>query len=145
MRRRKDLVEAARKEKEGLENLMNAMVAKSSLDATIAKASMASKEKLLNEGNPHKKPATGRVLGKETDRTRALDNQGLLQLQQQLMKDQDDDVDVLAQAVARQKKIGIEIQEELVLQQGLLGMLDEDVDRVQGKIDVARKRVAKIS
>ncbi|KAI4189603.1 MAG: hypothetical protein L6R41_001332 [Letrouitia leprolyta] len=146
LRRRKDLVEAARKEKEGLENLLNAMVAKSSLDATIARASTASKEKLLNEGNnQHRKPATGRVLGKETDRTRALDNQGVLQLQQQLMKEQDDDVDVLAQAVARQKKIGIEIQEELVLQQSLLGMLDEDVDRVQGKIDVARKRVQKIS
>lgn len=145
LRRRKDLVEAARKEKEGLENLLNAMVAKSSLDATIAQASTASKEKLLNDGNHHKKPATGRVLGKETDRTRALDNQGVLQLQQQLMKEQDDDVDVLAQAVARQKKIGIEIQEELVLQQSMLGMLDEDVDRVQGKIDVARKRVQKIS
>lgn len=138
-------MEAARKEKEGLENLLNAMVAKSSLDATIAQASTASKEKLLNDGNHHKKPATGRVLGKETDRTRALDNQGVLQLQQQLMKEQDDDVDVLAQAVARQKKIGIEIQEELVLQQSMLGMLDEDVDRVQGKIDVARKRVQKIS
>ncbi|KAL8939322.1 MAG: hypothetical protein Q9216_003415 [Gyalolechia sp. 2 TL-2023] len=145
MRRRKDLVEAARKEKEGLENLMNAMVAKSSLDATIAQASTAAKEKLLNDGTHHKKPATGRVLGKETDRTRALDNQGVLQLQQQLMRDQDDDVDILAQAVARQKKIGIEIQEELVLQQSMLGMLDEDVDRVQGKIDVARKRVEKIS
>ncbi|KAL9600644.1 MAG: hypothetical protein Q9219_003077 [cf. Caloplaca sp. 3 TL-2023] len=150
LRRRKDLVEAARKEKEGLENLLNAMVAKSSLDATIAQASTASKEKLLNEGGGgssanHRKPhATGRVLGKETDRTRALDNQGVLQLQQQLMREQDEDVDVLAQAVARQKQIGLEIQEELVVQKDLLGLLDEDVDRVQGKIDVARKRVAKI-
>ncbi|KAL8835134.1 MAG: hypothetical protein Q9170_003439 [Blastenia crenularia] len=152
MRRRRDLVEAARKEKEGLENLMNAMVAKSSLDATIAQASTASKEKLLQNGNntknggSHRKPpATGRVLGKETDRTRALDNQGVLQLQQQLMREQDEDVDVLAQATAKQKQIAIEIQEELEYQKQLLGMLDEDVDRVQGKMDVANKRVAKLS
>ena len=149
MRRRRDLVEAGKKEKEGLENLMNAMVAKSSLDASIAQASTASKEKLLANGpsseGGQRKPATGRVLGKETNRTRALDNQGVLQLQQQLMREQDEDVDVLAQAVARQKKIGLEIQEELVVQKDLLGLLDEDVDRVQGKIDVARKRVGKIS
>ncbi|KAI4126000.1 MAG: hypothetical protein LQ338_003982 [Usnochroma carphineum] len=146
MRRRRDLVASAKKEKEGLENLLNAMVAKSSLDATIAQASMASKEKLLLDGSKKQAPPpTGRVLGKETDRTRALDNHGVLQLQQQLMREQDEDVDVLAQAVRRQRQIAGEIQEELVVQKDLLGMLDEDVDRVKGKVDVARKRVAKIS
>lgn len=149
LRRRRDLVESARKEKEGLENLLNAMVAKSSLDATIAQASAASKEKLLaasgEDPNARRKPATGRVLGKETDRTRALDNQGVLQLQKQLMQEQDEDVDVLAQAVARQRKIAEEIQEELVVQKDLLGLLDEDVDRVQGKMDVAKKRISKIN
>ncbi|KAL8655376.1 MAG: hypothetical protein Q9210_000910 [Variospora velana] len=149
LRRRRDLVESARKEKEGLENLLNAMVAKSSLDATIAQASTASKEKLLaassENKNAQRKPATGRVLGKETDRTRALDNQGVLQLQKQLMQEQDEDVDVLAQAVARQRKIAGEIQEELVVQKDLLGLLDEDVDRVQGKIHVAKKRISKIN
>ncbi|KAL8735438.1 MAG: hypothetical protein Q9181_002836 [Wetmoreana brouardii] len=146
MRRRKDLVESAKKEREGLENLLSAMAAKSSLDATIAQATARDKEKLINPGEQHnnKKHATGRVLGKETDRTRALDNQGVLQLQQQLMKEQDEDVDVLAQAVARQKKIGLEIQEELAVQKDMLDLLDEDVDRVQGKMDVARKRVGKI-
>ncbi|KAL8962608.1 MAG: hypothetical protein Q9193_001009 [Seirophora villosa] len=147
LRRRRDLVESARKEKEGLENLLNAMVAKSSLDATIAQASTASKEKLLaapGESQAQRKPATGRVLGKETDRTRALDNQGVLQLQKQLMQEQDQDVDVLAQAVARQQKIAGEIQAELVVQQDLLGLLDEDVDRVQGKIGVANNRLGKI-
>ncbi|KAL8673592.1 MAG: hypothetical protein Q9168_001990 [Polycauliona sp. 1 TL-2023] len=159
MRRRRDLVSAAQKEREGLENLGNAMVAKHALDGAIAHATQGDKDKLLAAGGAHgddnnnnglRRPATataskGRVLGKESDRTRALDNQGVLQLQQQLMQEQDEDVDVLAAAVARQKKIGIEIQEELVLQEGLLGMLDEDVDRVQGKIDVARKRIGKIS
>lgn len=149
LRRRKDLVESAKKEKEGLENLWNAMVAKSSLDATIAQASTASKAQLLDTsggGNrKHAAPPTGRVLGRESDKTRALDNQGVLQLQKQLMQEQDEDVDVLAAAVRRQRAIAGEIQEELAVQKDLLGLLDEDVDRVQGKVDVARKRVGKIS
>ncbi|KAL8992142.1 MAG: hypothetical protein Q9169_007337 [Polycauliona sp. 2 TL-2023] len=153
MRRRRDLVAAAQKEREGLENLGNAMVAKNALDGAIAHAAQGDKDRLLaangendnNMGSRRPAAGKGRVLGKESDRTRALDNQGVLQLQQQLMKEQDEDVDVLAAAVARQKKIGIEIQEELVLQKDLLGLLDEDVDRVQGKMDVARKRIGKIS
>ncbi|KAL8854924.1 MAG: hypothetical protein Q9221_000431 [Calogaya cf. arnoldii] len=151
MRRRRDLISAAQKEREGLENLGNAMVAKNALDGVIAHATKGDKDKLLlaanGDENGSRKPAAtskGRVLGKESDRTRALDNQGVLQLQQQLMREQDEDVDVLAAAVARQKKIGMEIQEELVLQKDLLGLLDEDVDRVQGKMDVARKRIGKI-
>ncbi|KAL8634749.1 MAG: hypothetical protein Q9228_007681 [Teloschistes exilis] len=146
MRRRRDLVESARKEREGLENLLNAMATKSSLDGAIAQATAGDREKLIStQGQQNgKKPGTGRVLGKETDRTRALDNQGVLQLQQQLMREQDEDVDVLAAAVARQKQIGIEIQEELAVQKDMLELLDEDVDRVQGKMDVARKRIGKI-
>ncbi|KAL8771994.1 MAG: hypothetical protein Q9209_002659 [Squamulea sp. 1 TL-2023] len=143
LRRRGDLISSARKELEGLETLLNAMVAKTSLDGAIAQATEGDKDKLVHA--EARKPATGRVLGKETDRTRALDNAGVLQLQQQLMREQDEDVDVLAQAVARQKKIGMEIQEELIVQKDLLGLLDEDVDRVQGKMDVARKRIGKIS
>ena len=147
MRQRKDLVASARKEKEGLENLLNAMVAKSSLDATIASAQ--DKAKLVGDspsgGAPQKRTTGGRVLGKETDRTRALDNEGVLQLQQQLMREQDEDVDVLAQAVARQKQIGIDIQEELDRQKVLLTLLDEDVDRTQGKMNVAKNRIGKLS
>ncbi|KAL8708238.1 MAG: hypothetical protein Q9220_006815 [cf. Caloplaca sp. 1 TL-2023] len=154
MRRRRDLVSSARKEKEGLENLMNAMAAKSGLDAAIAEKTSANgdggnsthhndKSHLLQSKKPN--VSSGRVLGKETDRTRALDNTGVLQLQQQLMAEQDEDVDVLGAAVRRQGQIAVEIQEELERQKDMLGLLDEDVDRVQGKMDVARKRVGKLS
>ena len=85
------------------------------------------------------------MLGKESDQTRALGNQGVVQLQKQMMQEQDEDVMVLARAVARQKELGEQIQEELVVQNEMLGMLDEDVTRVQGKMDVARKRIGKIS
>ena len=139
LRRRRDLLASAKREKDGLENLLSAMAAKSAVDKTVAdKADSAA---LLGPA----KPASGRVLGKESDKTRALDNQGVLQLQKQMMHEQDEDVMVLARAVARQKELGQQIQEELVVQNEMLGMLDEDVTRVQGKMDVARKRIGKIS
>ena len=144
LRRRKDLVASARKEKESLENLLNAMVAKSRVDATVEDKKALIGDSTSNSSSNHVPPKTGRVLGKETKRTRELDNQGVLQLQQQLMKEQDEDVMVLAQAVRRQKELGVAIQEELMVQNEMLGMLDEDVTRVAGKIDVARKRVSKI-
>ena len=139
LRRRRDLLSSAKREKEGLENLLSAMAAKSAVDKTVADKSDSAA--LLGPA----KPASGRVLGKESDKTRALDNQRVLQLQKQMMQEQDEDVMVLAQAVARQKELGQQIQEELVVQNEMLGMLDEDVTRVQGKMDVARKRIGKIS
>ena len=138
VRRRRDLVSSAKKEKETLENLLVAMVAKSRVDATVE-----DQKALINGSANNAKP--GRVLGKETKRTRELDNNGVVQLQKQMMEEQDEDVMVLAQAVRRQKELGLAIQEELVEQNELLGMLDEDVTRVAGKVSVARERVKKIS
>lgn len=140
LRRRRDLLGSAKREKDGLENLLGAMVAKSAVDQTVA--DKADSTALLR---PSKPASSGRVLGKESDQTRALGNQGVVQLQKQMMQEQDEDVMVLARAVARQKELGEQIQEELVVQNEMLGMLDEDVTRVQGKMDVARKRIGKIS
>ena len=148
LRRRRDLVSNAKREKEGLETLLSAMVAKSAVDKTVADKSESTA--LLGgpaaaAGKPVVAASRGRVLGKETDRTRALDNQGVVQLQKQMMREQDEDVMVLARAVARQRELGEQIQEELVVQNEMLGMLDEDATRVQGKMDIARKRIGKIS
>jgi regulator of vacuolar morphogenesis len=142
LRRRKDLITAARKDKEGLEDLLNAMTTKSKLDNTVA--SMQDKQQLVG-AVAKSKPATGRVLGKETSETMKLDNQGVLQLQMQKMQDQDLDVDELRKIVQRQRELGERINEELEVQNDLLRMVDEDVDRVKGKIDIAKKRIGKIS
>ena len=126
------------------------MVAKAAIDKTVADkadstALLGPSSSSSSSAAAAKPAAGGRVLGKESGRTRALDNQGVLQLQQQMMEEQDEDVLVLARAVARQKELGQQIQEELVVQNEMLGLLDEDVTRVQGKMDVARKRIGKIS
>ncbi|KAL9127253.1 MAG: hypothetical protein Q9217_003833 [Psora testacea] len=148
LRRRRDLLSSAVREKEGLENLLSAMVTKSALDRTVA--SVQERSSLVGpskqNGTAHSsKPTSGRVLGKETAKTKELDNSGVLQLQKQMMQEQDESVTVLAQAVARQKELGIQIQEELAVQGEMLGLLEEDVERVQGKVDVAKKRVKEIA
>ena len=153
IRRRRDLLGSARREKEGLENLLSAMITKSQVDETVASAQQ--KQDLIGSPSNHPSHSAGggggggvgggRVLGRETAKTRALDNQGVLQLQQQMMHEQDEDVEILAQAVRRQRELGSAIHDELLVQNELLGLLDEDVGRVQGKIEVAKKRIGKIS
>lgn len=160
LRRRKDLIASAHKEKDGLENLLNAMVAKSKLDSAVA--SVQDKQALI--GSSQNKPKAGRVLGKETDLTRELDNEGVLQLQKQIIVDQDAGVEELRKIVARQKELGIAINNELEIQNAMLNIVDEDVERsvlspfpltiivltdgccrVGRKIQIGRKRADKIS
>jgi len=146
IRRRKDLLTAAKKDKDGLESLLNAMNQKTQLDSAVA--NIAEHTDLLNTSSSSsstKAVHTGRVLGRETKETQGLDNQGVLQLQQQKMKDQDLDVDEIRKIVIRQRELAEQINGELVVQNEMLKMVDEDVDRVQGKIDVAKKRIGKIS
>ncbi|KAL3488485.1 hypothetical protein BJX62DRAFT_253246 [Aspergillus germanicus] len=149
LRRRRDLLINARKEKDGLEDLLNTMAAKSRIDNAVA--SIKDKEALLGPsgagGNAGRKPATrsGRVLGKETDKTRELDNQGVLQLQQDTIREQDLSAGELLKIVRRQKELGIRINEELEIQNEMLRMVDEDTTRVEQKMDIAKKRVGKIS
>ncbi|KXG48759.1 uncharacterized protein PGRI_026290 [Penicillium griseofulvum] len=173
IRRRKDLLINARKEKDGLEDLLHAMATKSRLDHTVA--SIQDKEALMNGGNVagdaasgRRTPArAGRVLGKETERTRELDNDGVLQLQRQMMQSQDDNVDELRKIIIRQRELGTQINEELEVQNELLKLADEEADmlvytlvppfplvliyftnkesRLKSKIDIGRKRIGKIS
>ena len=116
-------------------------------DSAGAVASAGDKEGLWRGTSAAAKPS-GRVLGgplKETERTRELDNAGVLQLQQQVMADQDEDVMSLGKTVSRLKDMGVMINEELTIQNEMLGLLENDTERVQGKVDVARRRIGKIS
>ncbi|EAW11520.1 Qc-SNARE protein [Aspergillus clavatus NRRL 1] len=142
IRRRKDLLVNARKEKDGLEDLLNAIATKSRIDNAVA--SIQDKEALV--GSASRKPArSGRVLGKETERTRELDNQGVVQLQKQTMESQDMSIEELRKIVHRQKELGIAINAELEIQNELLKLTDEDADRLQKKVDIGKKRIGKIS
>lgn len=143
IRRRRDLIAQTRKEKDDLEGILSKIGRKREVEAVVdnlsTKSNSASRPTLTKTA-----VSTGRVLGKETAKTRELDNAGVLQLQQQIMQEQDEDVDVLAAAVRRQRELATQINEELAVQNDLLGLMEEDVDRVHGKIKVASKRADKI-
>lgn len=150
LRRRRDLVNSAKVEKEGLEKLAASFALKGNSAGSSAgggssvAASSADKTELFGGGGARPK---GRVLGapaQETERTRELDNEGVVQLQKQMMQDQDMDLDELAKIVRRQKEMGIAISDELDLQNEMLGRVDEDVTRVGGKLEIAKKRTGKI-
>ena len=65
----------------------------------------------------------------ETARTAGLDDDSLLQLQRNTMREQDDDLDDLSRIVTSTKHIGLAVGEEIDLQSRLLDELDEDVSR----------------
>lgn len=159
IRRRKDLLGRARKEREGLEGVLNSVVSHSGrTNGTSSRSTPLRRDSddasiRSNNSIPGafpSGPTTGgrRVLGgpppKETERTRQLDNQQVLALQQEIMQAQDSDVKDLSSVVRKMREMGLAINEELVEQQTLLEMLDQDVDRVDGKIKVAKNRIGKI-
>lgn len=150
IRRRRDLLSAAKKERDGLETQLTAFVTKNTTDSSGgAVATDEQKTGLFQRPSGTSSQGAGRrVLGgpmKETDKTRELDNEGVLQLQKQIMQEQEQDVGDLTHTVRRLKEMGVQINNELVYQNEMLGLLDQDVERVGDKIKVAKKRVEKIN
>ncbi|KAI5804551.1 Phox homologous domain-containing protein [Geopyxis carbonaria] len=143
LRRRRDLISSARKERDGLESLAAQRRAEIATATTPNPA--AEKSALFGAAAGR---GSGRVLGAplpETNRTRELDNTGVLGLQQQMMQEQEAGVDRLLRVVRRQKEMGLAIGEELEVQKQMLDDLEHGVDRVEAKTRVARKRADKIS
>ncbi|KAI9838027.1 MAG: hypothetical protein M1819_006181 [Sarea resinae] len=155
LRRRRDVLSWARQEKDGLETILNSLATQNrssgmgqGAGASGAAATIQDKAGLFSGARTSQQSVGGRrVLGgpaQETDRTRELDNVGVLQLRQQQMQEQDMDVADLGKVVARLKAMGTDINDELAFQNALLDRNGEDADRLGGKIDIAKKRTSKI-
>jgi regulator of vacuolar morphogenesis len=149
VRRRRDMISAARKERDGLESVLNTMAMKSAVAGSGSSTPSTSSAAVTNEQKQAlfrgttATPVSGRrVLGaaaKETERTRELDNEGVLQLQKQIIQEQDEDLVDLTKVVRRMKEMGVQINEEIIEQNAMLGLLDEDVERY---VNLARKGVS---
>lgn len=145
LRRRRDLVAAARAERDGLEKLSVTLA--SSSTGVGAPASHGDKAALLAGAGVGSSRPGGRVLGAplpETERTRELDNDGVLLLQRKMMEEQDEDVDALAQIVRRQKEMGLAIKDEVDRQIEYMDRMDQDVDRLGAKVRVAKDRTKRL-
>lgn len=89
---------------------------------------------------------SGRVLGLggggkpvETKETRALDNQGLMQLQQGYMDNQDQRLEELTASLRRQRDLGNMIGEELAIQEDTMRDLERGIERVENGLGGAGK------
>lgn len=83
-----------------------------------------------------------RVFGKkpqETVETRALDDRGLIQLQQAKMDGQDQQLGVLSGLLRTQRKMGEEIADEISVQNEMLDHLDQDVTKFGDKMARAKR------
>lgn len=151
LRRRKDLVAAAKSERDGLERLSTSMassrgavsaggyISREGTPTSAAKASL-----LARSGTGS---TSRRVLGAplpETERTRELDNTGVLQLQKQQMREQDEDVEELTKLVRRQKEMAHLINQEVTEQNEELDHLNNNVDRVGAKVNIAKGKALKL-
>lgn len=144
LRRRRDLLSAARMEKDGLDKLANSKVVRTSAAAAAAVAGPSTTGNLLRGG----KATGGRVLGgapaQETAKTKELDNAGLLLLQKREMEQQDEHLDQLTTIIQRTKQMGMQIDEELTLQNEMLDEVQKDTDRLDAKLGVGKNRLRKL-
>lgn len=80
----------------------------------------------------------------ETVKTKELDNAGLLLLQKQEMEQQDEHLNELTAIIQRTKKMGIQMDEELTIQNEMLSEMDKDMTRLDAKIKVGKNRLRKL-
>jgi regulator of vacuolar morphogenesis len=145
IRRRRDLIRELNTEIMGLERLSQTIATQRT---TLSVPNVSEQDSnLLLKQPPKNAVSTRRVFGAppETERTKGLDNAELLQLQQTVMKEQDGQMDEFLQQVRRSRGLAEQIHEELDSQIELLGGLEEDLDRVGGKIKRAQRRADKLS
>lgn len=154
LERRRDLLRGVASDLEELEGLARTL---STLPGTVtvsASANISTSKAQLFEGSGgvgqslSSAPASSsrRVFGKpaETERTRMLDNNGLLRLQELEMKAQDHVVESLGKVVERQKEIGLVISRELDQQNLMLEGIEEQANRVQNNLKTADKKAKRI-
>ena len=77
--------------------------------------------------------------------TDELDNQQALQLQQRVFDEQDESLDRLSVSIRNQRELSIQIGDELDSHVRLLDDVDELVDRHQGRLDLARKKLTHVA
>lgn len=74
-----------------------------------------------------------------------LDNQQIHAYHKQVLRDQDDQLDVLGQSIGRQRMLGIQMGNELDEQVEMLDDIERGVDRHSATLDRAQKRLGTIA
>ncbi|KAF8908102.1 hypothetical protein CPB84DRAFT_1959298 [Gymnopilus junonius] len=69
----------------------------------------------------------------------------MLHTQQFIMQEQDQHLDRLSHSITRQHNISVQINEELDVHHGLLQELDAEVDRTEGRLGRARRKLDRVA
>ncbi|CAI2165628.1 13755_t:CDS:1 [Funneliformis geosporum] len=163
LRRRQDMLTEIKEEKDTLTKLV--LTTRTDISKAATPASSVDRSALFrqpinrvmvgnNNGIPSKvSPVTPsrRVFGNnrstmptETEQTRGLDNDGLVNLQKQTMEDQDHHVEQFSAILSRHKHIGLAIGQELDYQNQLLTELDGDLERTSDKLKFTSRKMNSI-
>ncbi|CAI9784119.1 unnamed protein product [Fraxinus pennsylvanica] len=120
MNRRKDMVA-------NLRSKVNQMA------STLNMSNFANRDSLLG---PEIKPSDA------MSRTNGLDNHGVVGLQRQIIKEQDEGLEKLEETVMSTKHIALAVNEELDLHTRLIDNLDQHVDVTDSRLQRVQKRLA---
>nr|GLL17661.1 syntaxin-52-like [Ipomoea trifida] len=101
--------------------------------STLNMSNFANRDSLLG---PEIKPVDA------MSRTNGLDNSGVVALQRQIMKEQDEGLEKLEETVISTKHIALAVNEELGLQTRLIDDLDQHVDVTDSRLQRVQKRLA---
>ncbi|KAL5231613.1 hypothetical protein ABZP36_030389 [Zizania latifolia] len=104
--------------------------------ASFNMSNFANREDLLGQ---NKKAAD------DMSRVAGLDNQGIVGLQRQIMKEQDDGLERLEETVLSTKHIALAVNEELTLHTRLIDDLEDHVDVTNSRLQRVQKRLAVLS
>ena len=75
------------------------------------------------------------------DPSASMDNQQIHEYHSQVLAEQDDQLDTLSESIGRQRHLSMQIGDELEGQVALLDEVDRGVDRHQGRLDGAKRRL----
>ncbi|URE11498.1 SNARE domain [Musa troglodytarum] len=106
---------------------------------------MASELNMSNFGNRKDLFGDGKKSVDVVSITAGLDNQGIVGLQRQIMREQDEGLEKLEETVLSTKHIALAVNEELDLHTRLIDDLDEHVDITDTRLQRVQKRLAILS
>ncbi|CAL9057038.1 syntaxin-52-like [Musa acuminata AAA Group] len=106
---------------------------------------MASELNMSNFGNRKDLFGDDKKSADVVSRTAGLDNQGIVGLQRQIMREQDEGLEKLEETVLSTKHIALAVNEELDLHTRLIDDLDEHVDITDTRLQRVQKRLAILS
>jgi len=99
--------------------------------ASVSSSQAANRANLLEGG----------ITPVETNRTQGLENSGLIGLQRQIMREQDEDLEGLESTVLSTKHIALAVNEELDLHSRLLSDMDQDADVTNNRLKATQKKL----